>query len=217
MIAKCFQANKREGTVMHEHLFSPLIVGGLEFKNRLTMAPLYLGYAAEGGAVSKLILEHYRLMAQSGVALVVVENATVDHPTGSGSNRTIRADTDENLAGLTELAETIKGEDALACLQINHAGRFAFAVEQPLAPSAVETFGRVPRVASKDEIGEIVEKYADAALRVKRAGFDMVELHGGTGYLLAQFVSPRTNKRDDEYGGALENRQRLALEVVAAV
>ena len=202
---------------MCEHLFSPLVVGGLELRNRLTMAPLYLGYAGEGGTVSKMLLEHYRLMAQSGVALVVVENATVDHPTGSGSNRTIRADTDENLAGLTELAEIIKAEEVLACLQINHAGRFAFAAEQPLAPSAVGTFGRLPRVISKEKIHETADKYAIAAFRVKRAGFDMVELHGGTGYLLAQFVSPRTNRREDKYGGALENRQRFALEVAAAV
>jgi 2,4-dienoyl-CoA reductase (NADPH2) len=121
------------------------------------------------------------------------------------------------MAGLSELAEIIKKEEVLACLQINHAGRFAFAAEQPLAPSAVETFGRLPRAISKEEIGEIVDQYANAALRVKRAGFDMVELHGGTGYLLAQFVSPRTNRREDEYGGILENRQKFALEVFAAV
>lgn len=202
--------------VAFPNLFSTLQIGELQLKNRLTMAPLYLGYAGEGGTVSKLLLDYYRVMAQSGVALVVVENATVDHPTGSGSNRTIRADTDDNLAGLTELAATIKKEGAMACLQVNHAGRFAGAAE-PVAPSAVETFGRMPRALSKKEMGEIIDKFAGAALRVKKAGFDMVELHGGTGYLMAQFVSPRTNKREDEYGGSLENRQRFPLEVVAGV
>ena len=195
------------------NLFSPLKIGQLSLRNRIIMAPLYLGYAGEGGTVSKLLLDYYREMASSGVSLVVVENATVDHPEGSGSNRTVRADTDDNLAGLDQLAATIKQEGALACLQINHAGRFA-GYEQPVAPSAVETFGRLPRALSKKEIGEIVGKFADAALRVKNAGFDMVELHGGTGYLLAQFVSPRTNKREDEYGGALENRQRFPPQMV---
>ena len=199
-----------------DNLFSELTVGKLKLKNRLTMAPLYLGYAGEGGTVSRLLLDYYRAMAQSGVAVVVVENATVDHPTGSGSNRTIRADTDDNLEGLKRLAAVIKQETALACLQINHAGRFTGAPE-PVAPSAVETFGRLPKALSKQEIREIADKFADAALRVREAGFDLVELHGGTGYLLAQFVSPWTNKREDEYGGSPENRQIFPLEIVAAV
>jgi len=181
------------------------------------MAPLYLGYAAEGGAVSPLIMEHYRVMARSGVALVVVENATIDHPAGSGSNRTLRADSDDYLEGLADLARVIKQEGARAGLQINHAGRFAGAAPQPVAPSAVETFGHLPRALSREGIQEVAHKYANAARRVKEAGFDLVELHGGTGYLLAQFVSPRTNHREDDYGGPLENRQKFPLEVVARV
>jgi NADPH2 dehydrogenase len=146
-----------------------------------------------------------------------VENAAVEHPAGSGSPRTLRADTDDNLAGLTRLADAIKQQGALACLQINHAGRFAGTAQEALAPSAVQTFGRMPRALNEGEIRVIIRKYAEAALRAKRAGFDMVELHGGTGYLLAQFVSPRTNKRDDRYGGPLENRQRFPLEVLREV
>lgn len=202
---------------MYDHLFSKISIKGLTLKNRLTMAPLYLGYAGEGGTVSDMLLEHYRLMAASGVAMVVVENATVDHPVGSGSNRTLRADIDGNLDGLTRLAAVIKQEGALACLQINHAGRFAHAAQEPLAPSAVKTFGRMPRALENAEIDPVIVKYAAAAARARAAGFDMVELHGGTGYLLAQFLSPRTNKRTDEYGGSLANRQRFALEVVARV
>jgi NADPH2 dehydrogenase len=202
---------------MYPHLFSPYKIKGIELQNRLTMAHLYLGYAAEGGAVSPLLLDHYRLMTQSGVALVVVENATIDHPGGSGSYRTLRVDSDDYLEGLARLARGIKQEGARACLQINHAGRFAGAAPQPVAPSAVETFGRLPRSLDRDEIQEIARRYAGAARRVKQAGFDMVELHGGTGYLLAQFVSPRTNRRDDDYGGSLENRQKFPLEVVAQV
>ncbi len=202
---------------MANMIFSSLAVGGLTFKNRLTMAPTYLGYAGPGGAVSDLLLEHYRLMAASGVAMVVVENATVDHPLGSGSDRTIRADTDDNLEGLSRLAAAIREAGALACLQINHAGRFAGTAAEPVAPSAVETFGRRPRALDLEDIQRIRGQFVDAAVRVKKAGFDMVELHGGTGYLLAQFLSPRTNRRTDEYGGVLENRQRFPLAVVEAV
>ena len=202
---------------MYSHLFSKVMVGGKELKNRITMAPLYLGYAGEGGTVSELCLDHYELMAKSGVGMVVVENATVDYPTGSGSNRTLRADTDANLEGLTRLATTIKKQGTVACLQINHAGRFAGITDPALAPSAVQTFGRMPRALTIEEMRNIAKKFAEAAVRVKKAGFDMVELHGGTGYLLSSFVSPRTNKRDDAYGGSPENRQRFPLEVVKEV
>lgn len=202
---------------MYNHLFSACDIRGRALKNRLVMAPLYLGYAGQGGTVSDMLLAHYRLMSQSGVAMVVVENATVDFSEGSGSTRTLRVDTDGNLDGLKRLADAIKENGALACLQINHAGRFAGAAREPVAPSAVSTFGRTPRALTYDDISRIIDRFAAAALRTKTAGFDMVELHGGTGYLLAQFVSPRTNKRSDQYGGALTNRQRFPLEVLEKV
>jgi NADPH2 dehydrogenase len=201
---------------MYERLFTPYRIGPLTLKNRLTMAPLYLGYAEEGGKVSRLFIEHYRVMAKSGVALVVVENAAVNYQNGRGSARTLRVDTEDCLEGLREIAAVIHAEGALASLQLNHAGRFA-GVEKAVAPSAVETFGRMPKALTTEEMQGLIADFANAAARVKKAGFDMVELHGGTGYLLAEFVSPRTNKRKDAYGGPLENRQRFPLEVVAAV
>jgi len=199
----------------YPNLFKPLEVHGLKLKNRLTMAPLYLGYASPGGNVSPLLLTHYRRMAQSGVALVVVENASIIS-SGSGSLRTLRCDHNRYLGGLESLAGTIKAEGSLASLQINHAGRFAH-VAEPVAPSAVPAFGKTPRPLNKKEIRLIQKQYARAAVRVKRAGFDMVELHGGTGYLLAEFVSPRTNRRTDLYGGTAENRIRFPLEVLNEV
>ncbi len=202
---------------MFDHLFSPYEVGGLKLKNRLTMTALFLGYAGEEGMVNAPLLDHYRLMARSGVALVVVENASIDHPGASGSVRELRADTDECLDGLARLAQTIKQQGALAGIQLNHAGRFARAASQPVAPSAVEVFGRTPRALTTDEMRHIAEQFAECALRVKRAGFDMVELHGGTGYLLAEFISPWTNRREDAYGGSLENRCRFPLEVISGV
>jgi NADPH2 dehydrogenase len=201
---------------MYPNLFSPLRVAGIHLKNRLTMAPTYLGYAGPGGTVSPLLLDHYRLMAASGVAMVVVENATIDHPLASGSERSLRVDTDACLEGLKRLAEAIHQEGAVACLQINHAGRFA-ATAEPLAPSAVETFGRLPRALPRADLARVAAKFAEAAGRARAAGFDMVELHGGTGYLLSQFLSPRTNRRQDDYGGPLENRAKFPLEVVTAV
>ena len=200
---------------IYKNLFSPIKVNGLRLKNRITMAPLYLGYASKDGKVSPLMLHHYRLMAQSGAALIVVENASVA-PGGSGSPRTLRCDHNRYLSGLESLAQCIKGEKALAGLQVNHAGRFAY-VADPGAPSPVPAFNRTPRALTRREITSIQKQYARAALRVQKTGFDLVELHGGTGYLLSQFVSPRTNKREDAYGGAIENRIRFPLEVLKRV
>ena len=132
------------------------------------------------------------------------------------SPRTIRWDHNRYLSGLAQLAATIKDQKSRAGLQINHAGRFAH-VADPVAPSAVAAFNRTPRSLTRKEITTIVKQFANAALRVKQAGFDLVELHGGTGYLLSQFVSPRTNQRTDSYGGELANRIRFPLEVLKRV
>ena len=200
---------------VYPNLFKPLKINGLKLKNRMTMAPLYLGYAELGGKVSPLMLYHYKLMAQSGAALIVVENASIT-PKGSGSPRTLRCDHDRYIHGLESLAMTIKDQKTLAGLQINHAGRFAYD-DEPAAPSAIPSFGKTPSALTKKEITTVQNLYAKASLRVQKAGFDLVELHGGTGYLLSQFVSPRTNRREDGYGGTIENRIRFPLEVVKRV
>ncbi|MBI5585978.1 MAG: NADH:flavin oxidoreductase [Deltaproteobacteria bacterium] len=197
-------------------MFSSCRLGPLTLKNRITMAPLFLGYGKPSGEVSPLLLDHYREMAASGAAMIVVENAAVD-PGGLGSPFTLRLDQDQFLPGLWELASTIKGQGAVAAIQINHAGRFAWSTE-PVAPSPVAAAGKVaPRALTRDKIRELIRKFAAAALRAKQAGFELVELHGGTGYLLAQFLSPRTNRREDAYGGSLENRLHFPLEVIRAV
>lgn len=164
---------------VYANLFKPLTLNGLRLKNRITMAPLYLGYAQDGGKISPLLLYHYKLMAQSGAAMIMVENAGIA-PGGSGSPRTIRCDHNRCLPGLAQLAATIKDQKSLAGLQINHAGRFAH-VSDPVAPSAVAAFNRTPRELTRKEITTIARQFAKAALRVKQAGFDLVELHGGTG------------------------------------
>jgi NADPH2 dehydrogenase len=199
----------------YPHLFKPRTIHNVRLKNRITMAPLFLGYAAEGGTVSALMLEHYRRMAAGGAAMVVVENAAV-HPSGSAGGRVLRCDHGRYRRGLSRLAETIRTQSCRAVLQINHAGRFAN-VAAPVSASAVEAFGRTPHALTRKEIRAVRDRFARAALRVKEAGFDMVELHGGTGYLLAQFASPRTNRRTDAYGGSLEARMRFPLEVLRAV
>jgi NADPH2 dehydrogenase len=218
-ILACAKNDKWKGEAMkkpaYPTLFKSESIDGLRLKNRITMAPLYLGYAAEGGKVSPLLEAHYRTMAQSGAAMIVVENTSIT-PAGSGSSRTLRCDHDRYVDGLAKIAATIKEKGCHAALQINHAGRFARSVE-PVSASDIPAFGRTPRALLKREITTIRKQFARAALRVQKAGFDLVELHGGTGYLLSQFVSPRTNLRNDAYGGSIENRIRFPLETLKQV
>jgi 2,4-dienoyl-CoA reductase (NADPH2) len=202
------------GQERYPKLFSPLNVGNKELANRLIMAPLYTGYATMEGRLSPYLVEHYKKMGESGLAMVVVESVGVT-ASDMGSLRTIRAHDDANIEDLAQLAQAIHQGGALACCQINHPGRFAL-LSGPVAPSPVEVSGTVPRELSAQEIQDLAQAYAASARRVKQAGFDMVELHGGTGYLLASFVSPRTNQRTDAYGGSLEARMRFPLEVLEA-
>ncbi|MBW2107656.1 MAG: universal stress protein [Deltaproteobacteria bacterium] len=227
-------------------LSSPLQVAGITLKNRMTMAPMFWGYADEDGSVSKTLIETYGEIARGGAAMIVVANAVI-HESGVMAPRVLKVYDDRFIAGLAQLAETIHTGGAAACLQINHAGRWA-TVERPLAPSPASVglsgelgaIGGIRKEFSKrhqmrlankfltammkcrdpmtlKDIATVKEAYGQAALRAKKAGFDMVELHGATSYLLVQFLSPRSNKRTDAYGGPLENRMRFALEVVEAV
>lgn len=196
-------------------LSSRFQIAHLSVSNRITMTPLYLGYAGPDGTVSDLTIDHYREMAASGAGLIVVEHTAV-HPSGLGSPFMLRADDDRYIPGLSRLTSVIKEQGALAFLQINHTGRYAFGSDR-LAPSPFPTGDVIPKAMSLSQVNEIAEGYAAAALRVKQAGFDGVELHGGMGYLLAQFLSPRTNQRTDDYGGDLEHRMRFPLDVVERV
>lgn len=201
---------------MSYNLFQQVDVGGKILKNRITMAPMFMAYANNDGTVSHAVLEHYRDMGASGAGMIVVENAIVDGER-SWAGRFMRIDKDDYIQGLSELASTIKENGAAAFCQINHGGRYA-SISKPLAPSPVPAFGGpVPEEMSKSHIDEVIEKYANAAVRVKNAGFDGVEIHSAYGYLPAQFLSPRTNKRKDEYGGSLENRMRFGLRLVKEI
>lgn len=196
-------------------LFSPLKIKKMDFKNRIMMAPFYLGYANSDGTVSLLMLDHYREMAASGVAAVVVEHTGVDS-SGLGSPFMLRIDDDRFIPGLSNLAKVIQKEGALAIIQLNHTGRYAFTPER-LAPSPVKTGDVIPKEMTQSEIEHVIRAFAAGARRAKEAGFDGVEIHGGTGYLIVQFLSPRTNHRTDQYGGTFQNRMRFPLEVVDAV
>ena len=205
---------------MKDPLFEPIKINQLELKNRIYLPAMHLGMA-DNFEVTDQIVEFYAERARGGVAMICVGYATVDDLSGNTTN--IGAHSDDFIPGLTRLADAIKDNGARSCVQINHAGRYNFSFflngKQPVAPSAVASrmTGETPKALEKDEILQIIDNFAQAARRVKKAGFDAVEVLSGTGYLISEFLSPLTNQRTDEYGGSLENRMRFGLEVVGAI
>lgn len=205
------------------HLLQPLKAGKLSLKNRLVMPPIATSKAENDGTVSQALLNYYNEKSAGGhIGLIVIEHSYV-HLTGKASNNQLSVSKDADVAGLSKLAAVIHANGSKAVMQINHAGS-ASAEEvtgsTPLAPSAVANprkGGALPRELSRKEVAGLVQAFGDAARRVKSAGFDGVEIHSAHGYLLSQFFSPLTNKRTDEYGGGVQNRIRLHLDVIAAV
>jgi 2,4-dienoyl-CoA reductase-like NADH-dependent reductase (Old Yellow Enzyme family) len=200
---------------MTDPLFSPLRLGSLELANRIVCLPMYLAYPDPDNEVNSLMLDYYAEMADSGPGMVVVENATVE-PRGLTNPRTLLVSEDRFVPGLASLASAIKARGMPAVLQIHHSGRHAKRPDR-IAPSAVETWGFTPKAMDQADIDRVVAAFAAGARRAKEAGFDAVELHGGMGYLLTQFLSARTNLRHDRYGGDLASRMRFPLEVFTAV
>jgi len=204
------------------YLLEPLSEGPLPLHNRLVMPPMATEKTEDNGEVSQEFLAYYNEKTQGGyIGLVIVEHSYVA-PEGKASPRQLSTASDENIKGLKQLAETIRANGSRAVMQINHAG--SNTTEEvtgttPVAPSAVMHPKRktMPRELSETEIDQIIEAFGSAARRVKEAGFDGVEIHSAHGFLLNQFYSPLTNKRDDHYGGSLENRINLHLAVIEAV
>ncbi|MBP2654037.1 MAG: NADH:flavin oxidoreductase/NADH oxidase [Firmicutes bacterium] len=202
-------------------LYLPGKIGKLEIRNRLVMTPMHLAYCQEG-RVSDRIIEFYRLRARGGVGLIVTGAVGID-PVRVNQHEMLQIYDDVFIPGLCRLTEAVHAEGAKIFPQLFHPGRYARTKEygglEAIAPSAVPSrfTGETPREMNTAEIAEIVAFFAAAADRAKRAGFDGVEIVGSAGYLIAQFLSALTNKRQDRYGGDLAGRMTFALEVVAAV
>lgn len=201
-------------------LFSPERIGTLEVPNRIVMAPMATSFASAMGEVTDWMVGYYSKRARGGVGLIIVENANVDYPSGISGATQLRVDKDSFVPGLSRLSQAIHAEGALCALQINHAGAVAKSVEegaQPVAPSEGPNglYRVTPKIVTCFEIQQIITHFAQAARRVKMAGFDAVEFHGAHAYLIAQFLSPLTNRRQDNYGGDLESRTLFARDILA--
>jgi 2,4-dienoyl-CoA reductase-like NADH-dependent reductase (Old Yellow Enzyme family)/thioredoxin reductase len=202
-------------------LFEPGRIGSLEIKNRLVMPPMATNYASKDGSVTDRQINYYEERSKGAVGLVIVEISCVDAPIGKGTMRQICIDDDRFIPGLSNLAKAIKRHGARAAIQIHHAGRQTSSVItdlQPVAPSPIPLpGGETPRELTSDEIAALIVRFAEAAGRAKKAGFDGVEIHGAHGYLISEFLSPLANHRQDAYGGSIEKRARFLLEVIKAI
>ena len=196
-------------------------IAGLSLKNRMMMAPVKTAFGGPDGKVTRRLMDYYRRRAEGGVAAIIVEPMFVD-PAGKEHPRQLGIDDDDKIAGLRELVDVIHQGGARAIAHINHAGRAANPKASGRAPEAPSsgtcpTTGATAEPMSGARINELVAAFGAAARRAREAGFDAVELQCGLGYLVAQFLSPRTNQRTDDHGGGADDRERFLREVVAAV
>jgi 2,4-dienoyl-CoA reductase-like NADH-dependent reductase (Old Yellow Enzyme family)/thioredoxin reductase len=210
----------------YPNLCSPLQVGNITLRNRMVSAPMAFPDITAEGHVTKEAAAFYELRAKGGAAAVTLSECIVHIKTGMSHSRHINLQDIGVLAGLTEAARSIKRHGAIANAELSHGGKYggvdmsksAQGTQLRYGPSA-DTLpdGSVVEEMPRDLIREIVESFGRGAALVKRAGFDMILVHGGHGWLIQQFLSPASNRRRDEYGGSLEGRSRFALEVLDCI
>lgn len=215
-------------------LFSPARLNGLDLPNRIVVSPM-CQYSAEDGSASDWHMMHLGMLSNSGAGLLIIE-ATGVEPAGRITPGCLGLYSDENEQALKRVVDACrKYGSAKIGIQLGHAGRKASTnppwqgtppggplkegAWQTKAPSAIpfNEGWHVPKALTSQEIEELIEAFAAAARRADRIGLDLIELHGAHGYLINEFLSPLTNRREDEWGGSLENRMRFPLEVFKAV
>ncbi len=205
--------------------FTPARLAGRELKNRIIKAATYEGMSP-GGVPSDRLIEFHRRIAAGGVAMTTIAYCTTE---ADGRISEDMMYLHEGIAPrMRELTDAIHGEGALVSGQMAHCGNFSKnrklqRLKRPLGPSRQINMLGIPAgipiagAMTIDDIDHLVGTYGEAARMMKRVGFDAIELHFGHGYALSQFISPKTNRRTDEYGGGLENRMRLSLRALQAV
>lgn len=212
-------------------LFAPVRAGALKLNNRIVMAPLTRSRADAAGVPHAVAAEYYAQRADAGL---LITEATQFSYEGMGYARTPGVHTPEQIAAWEKIVRAVHAKGGKIALQLWHVGRIANKLNRTVAadvvaPSAIAAPGQIftdaagmqdhdtPRALATDEVERIVAQFADAARTAVRIGFDAVEVHSANGYLLHQFLSSNVNQRTDRYGGSIENRARMPLEVIRAV
>lgn len=204
---------------MNEEVFKPTKIRNLEIKNRVVLPPLVcFGFTNKDGFVTEKNIVHYEAMAKGGSGLIIVE-ATAVNKNGRLSEDQLGVWADKYIDGLRSIAEVCHENDTKVFVQLHHAGLKTpkIVTEDTLTASNYEDGKIVARALTKAEILDIEEDFVNAAMRIEKAGFDGIELHGAHSYLLTQFLSEKVNNRTDEYGGNFENRIRIVKEIFTKI
>jgi 2,4-dienoyl-CoA reductase-like NADH-dependent reductase (Old Yellow Enzyme family)/thioredoxin reductase len=219
----------------YPHLFSPVRIGNFEIPNRVCHVPTDISSANADGSVNERVITYHEQVAKGGCGFIIVGASTPHKATGRPTVTCIAVDEDPLIPGLAELAEAMHRHGARCAVQIQHPGRQAAWPRTDLMSASDQVVeipgsagheivyaedvarGKSIRAMTVEEIYDLVERFAEGAWRVQQAGFDAVELHGAHGYLIAQFMSPYVNKRNDRFGGSFINRMRFVLEILARI
>ncbi len=213
-----------------EKVFEPVKIGRLDVKNRIEFPPVIPCLASPDGYITRELITFFKSIARGGAGIVTIGDSAIDNEYSRTHEAQLIVDHDRMIPGLSDLADAIKRYGSKASIELNHGGRCArpecLNGKNPIAPSPIPTKqaemfaamegGNMIQIEemNQDLIEQVVDNFADAAYRCMLSGFDMVLIHGGHGQLLAQFLSPYTNKRKDAYGGNLENRARFPIQVL---
>jgi len=214
------------------NLFKPIAIGNFEVPNRILHEPTDISSSHADGSVSERDIHHHAEIAKGGAGTVIVGATSPDGKTGRPTVNSLVADDDRYIPGLARLADSIHRYGAKCAVQLMHPGRQAaipryntmstndmvikipWSAGHEVIYATAEEKGKRARAMTIEEIIDMIDKFSDAAWRVKQAGFDMAQLHGAHGYLIAQFMSPYTNRRNDRFGGSFENRMRFPLAII---
>jgi 2,4-dienoyl-CoA reductase-like NADH-dependent reductase (Old Yellow Enzyme family)/NADPH-dependent 2,4-dienoyl-CoA reductase/sulfur reductase-like enzyme len=230
---------------MYPHLLSPASIGSMQLRNRMVMAPMGVEIVGDDGKANEGIIRYYEERARGGVGLIITEVCAIAYPRGANSVHQLGLSDDSFIPAMKELTARVQGHGAKIAVQLVHHGKVSRVDikegRDVLVPSIPDWHGSYDMVgdltadelglmaaangdggakvtpATTDDIAQIVDEFAAAAVRAQTAGFDGVEIHGAHGYLISGFLSPQWNLRDDEYGGSVENRSRFLCDVLREV
>jgi 2,4-dienoyl-CoA reductase-like NADH-dependent reductase (Old Yellow Enzyme family) len=201
-------------------LFAETKINGVSLSNRFVRSATWSAMAAQDGRSTPQLVNLLTKLAQGGVGLIITGHAYVSRD-GQAGTKQLGAYSDELVPGLRDMVQKIHDHGGKIMLQLSHAGFFSnpkVTRTTPIAPSALKGMAKVPRKEMTNrDIRAVIQAFRAAAMRARQAGFDGVQMHAAHGYLLSQFLSPKLNHRTDEYGGAIENRARVLLEVFRAI
>jgi 2,4-dienoyl-CoA reductase-like NADH-dependent reductase (Old Yellow Enzyme family)/thioredoxin reductase len=218
-----------------EHMFKPIKIGKVTVPNRIVHVPTDISSANADGSINDRVITYHEEIAKGGTGLIIVGASTPDSESGRPTVTCVSVDADYLIPGLHRLAVGMQKHGAKCAIQIQHPGRQAAYPRKDLIScsdmiadipgsaghevvyAGAEARGKDIRGMTIEEVYDLIEKFAEGAWRVQQAGFDAVELHGAHGYMIAQFMSPYTNKRNDRFGGTLKNRMRFVLEIIARI